>query len=149
MLKQKEIDTFKQILQIMEKRSTCLRLQVAALIIKEGRIISTGYNGTCAGQWECLDIFKDKQYHTDFLEKHHDFSDRNECHAEQNAIAMAAKEGIAVKDCIIITSIMPCCYCAKLIIASGIKEVYYVKEYDRNNFGKELLNKCKIEYIKI
>jgi len=155
--KTKDIETFKQILEIIEKRSSCARLQVGCLLIKNGRIISTGWNGvpskTLAGNSNgiihCSEYFKDRLTEDDFTIKHTDYSAKFEIHAEQNAIAIAAKEGISTKDSVLFTSYCPCSYCAKLIVTVGIKEVYYVEDYDRNDYGKELLTRCGVELIKI
>ena len=146
-LKQKDIDTFKEVLMTFEKRSTCVRLHVAALLIKDGRIISSAYNGVQSKALECKTFFANNP--EKIALDHHDFAEKYEIHAEMNAIAIAAKEGICVKNTVIVCSIVPCCNCGKLIIASGIKEVYYVDEYDRNTFGKNFLLNSNIELYKI
>jgi dCMP deaminase len=142
----KDIITFSEILKIFEKRSSCIRLQVAALIIKDGRIISTGWNGVPSGNVHCKDYFKDKS-----IEKHHEFSELYEIHAEANAISFAAKNGISTKGSSLMCSISPCSNCAKIIIASGIKEIFYLNEYDRNSNNKviEFLknNGIKVEKV--
>jgi len=78
---------------------------------------------------------------------HHKFSEKNEIHAEQNAIGFASRNGLSTKDSDLYISVSPCIYCAKLIWAAGIKNVYYIEEYDRSIEGIEFLNenniKCK------
>jgi len=140
-------NTFSDILKVIEKNSTCKRLQVAAIITKEDRIISMGWNGVAAGQKHCCDIYKDQDIEDPlFLEKHHEFANANEIHAEQNAIAFAARNGISTKDTSIYVSISPCVTCAKLIISAGVKFVYYNELYDRCTTGLDLLRKSNIGF---
>lgn len=148
-MKEKNIITFKKILSIIEERSTCARVQVGALITKDDRVISTGWNGSPAGLEHCIDKFKEIKDEAFFMDIHKDFSERFESHGEQNAIAAAAKNGIALADSTIFTTVAPCTTCAKLIIGAGIKEVYYIREYDRSTYGLELLIKCGIRVQKI
>lgn len=131
--------TFKEILNIIEYRSTCARLHVGALIVKDGRILSTGWNGVLKGLKHCNEIFTniDKQ-----LDEHHRFSEENEIHAEMNAIAFASRNGVSLNGAEIYTSISPCSNCAKLIVASGIKKVYYKTVYNRSTAGLDFLNDC-------
>jgi len=148
-MKEKNIITFRKILAIIEERSTCARVQVGALITRDDRVISTGWNGSPAGLEHCIEKFNDIKNEVFFSDLHRDFSERFESHGEQNAIAAAAKNGIALLDSSIFTTVAPCSTCAKLIIGSGIKEVYYIRDYDRNDYGLELLKKCGIRTQKI
>jgi len=150
MVNDKDIKTFKEVLKVFEKRSTCARLQVAAIIVKDGRIISTGWNGVTSGMMHCNKIFK---YLKDSdREAHHHFSEINEVHSEQNAIAFAAKNGISTDNSVIFISISPCTNCAKSIVACGIKEVYYVNKYDSENSENAIQflknNNIKVQCIK-
>lgn len=142
----KDILTFKKILKVFEQRSTCIRLKVAAIIVKDGRIISTGWNGVPSGMIHCKEYFKDKS-----IENHHDFSEKYEIHSEANAISFAAKTGISTNNSILFVSLSPCVNCAKLIIQSGIKEIYYITKYDNedSNIAIENLLKNNIKVIKI
>lgn len=132
-------EMFKEMVTLISKRSTCLRSKVGALIEKDGRVISIGYNGPASGFPECL---LPTEYHRS-----------NECmgpgctrslHAEMNAIAFAAKAGISVEGATMYCSMSPCINCAKLIINSGIKTVVYLDEY-RDRSGIELLKKAEIQ----
>ena len=143
---------FKKILKDTEEMSTCARVHVAALIVKDGRIISTGWNGVTSGKMHCKDFF----YNLDVVKnmigyaEHHKFSKKNEIHAEQNAIGFASRNGLSAKDSDLYISVSPCVYCAKLIWAAGIKNVYYIEEYDRSTEGIEFLseNNIKCEELK-
>ena len=138
---------YKDILKIIEKSSTCSRLHVAAMIVKDGRIISMGWNGVASGQVHCSDKFSGKEENYDV--KHVKFSTENEIHAEQNAIAYAARSGISTHNADIFVSYSPCDMCAKLIVAAGIKKVYYITEYDRSVTGINFLKNNNIYCEKI
>ena len=73
-------------------------------------------------------------------DEHHRWSLLYEIHAEQNALMMAAKYGIAVNNCVMYTSLQPCNNCLKLIIASGIRHVVFYESYDKSNYSKEVLD---------
>lgn len=135
----------------LQSHSTCKRLKVAALIVKDSRIISMGINGVPSGFAHCCDIFHNVDLTTDDgRAKHLEFSNTHETHAEQNAIGYAARNGIKTNNCDMYVSISPCNACAKLIIAAGIKNVYYLNEYDRPDMsGIIILKQAKINVLKI
>ena len=108
--------------------SKCVSTQVGAVIVKDGRILSTGYNGTPAGFTNCCDHW-DNQYTKD----HHEWSKTYEIHAEMNAIIWAARKGIRIKDASIFVTLEPCSECSKNLIASGIKRIVYEKAYEHTN----------------
>lgn len=101
------------IAHIFAQRSTCNRLHVGAVIARDGRILSTGYNGPAAGMPHC----------------EHDMTAEEPCqvavHAEANAIAWAAREGVATNNAQLYVTHSPCIHCAKLIINAGLTIVYY------------------------
>lgn len=105
---------------------TCSRLHVGAVVSRAGRVLSTGYNGAPAGLDHCF----------------HPEGDTSPCleaiHAEMNAIAFAAKHGMALDNSIMFTTHEPCLACALVISNSGIHEVYFDQEYGRNS-GVDLL----------
>lgn len=119
---------FREFLITLSKRSTCLRGKVGALIVQDGRIVSTGYNGSPRGMKHCLDIGCQIE--------------NGACvrtlHAETNAIAFAARYGIKTDGATLYTSTSPCLNCSKLIINSGITEVVFLQEY-RKHEGTDLL----------
>lgn len=124
--------------------STCTRVKVGAVLSIDDRIIATGYNGVAKGLGHCNDIFTG--YEDDFSNIHHDFSTKNEIHAEQNLISFCAKNGIKTDGATIYITHSPCIHCAKLIIASGIKRVVYNELYDRDQNFMVLFDKLKIMY---
>ncbi len=119
---------FINIAREISKASKCVSKQVGAVIVKNGRILSTGYNGTPAGYTNCCDYW-DNQY----TKEHHEWSKTYEIHAEMNAIIWAAREGICIKDATIYVTLEPCSDCSKNIIASGMKRIVYEKSYEHTN----------------
>lgn len=141
----KEQIVFKKIIEAFKERSTCERIRVSSIIVKDGRVISTGWNGVPSGQIHCTDYFLKKYDKKDpytvitFNDDHREYSHRHEIHAEQNAIAYAARNGIKTEGTTLYVSISPCLDCAKLICSAGIEKVFYFKEYDRDNRGIDFL----------
>lgn len=134
----------------LSKRSTCLRLQTASIIVKNNIVVSVGYNGVPSKQEHCVEYWSkhnpyptlDELKHSEyFYEKHHEWSTIHEIHGEMNAILFAGKNGIPLTDATIYTLYSPCIQCAKAILTSGIKYVYFKELYKRNTDGIELLNK--------
>lgn len=118
------------------QESKCVSKKVGAIIVRDGRIISTGYNGTIPGYDNCNDVFDGDTFDRD---EHHRWSKLFEVHAEQNALMMAAKYGISVNGCVIYTSLQPCNDCLKLIAASGIIAIVYHEKYDKSDYSDEVL----------
>jgi dCMP deaminase len=127
---------FIRVLAELKRESKCVSRQVSALIVKDGRIISTGYNGTLKGAPNCCDAHDKDSFDR---EEHHMWSLMNEIHAEQNAIAVAAKTGISLDGCICYCSLQPCNTCLLLLIQAGIMEIVYVDSYDKCNWSPGLM----------
>jgi len=108
--------------------SKCVSKQVGAVIVKDGRILSTGYNGTPAGYKNCCDHWEGQ-----YTSEHHNWSKTYEIHAEMNAIIWAARKGISIEGATIYVTLEPCADCSKNIIQSGIKRIVYEKSYEHNN----------------
>ncbi|HIP25683.1 MAG TPA: cytidine deaminase [Archaeoglobus profundus] len=137
---------FMELAKVVAKRSTCIRQKVGAIIVKDKRILATGYNGAPSGMDHCLDIGCLRE------ELKVPSGERQELcrglHAEQNAIIQAAKFGISIEGSILYTTHCPCITCAKMIINAGIKKVVYGKEY-ADKRGLELLKEAGIEVVHI
>lgn len=138
---------FMNVAYSIAEMSNCVSHKVGAIIVKDGRIISTGYNGTPAGYLNCCDKFHD--YSTKQREEHHDFSEKFEIHAELNAILCAAKNGMSTNDCSLYCTLQPCNNCLKMICNSGIKEIYYNKVYDKSSIDEEVLNMLNTSGVKL
>jgi|SRR5215471_2996602 len=124
--------------------STCPRKAVGAVIIRDGRAISWGYNGAPPGTPHC-----EVNNHGYLGDPHwelavQDHGCRNATHAEANAICFAAKQGISTDNSILLVGVSPCRECARLIIASGIREVYY-RELYRDQAGVDLLEYAGVQ----
>ena len=118
---------FMEIANVVAKRSNCSRRHVAAVIVKDRHILSSGYNGTPHGTKNCFEGGCPRCSGKVASGTHLD-----EClcvHAEQNAICQAAFHGSAVKGATIYVTISPCLTCAKLIVNAGIEEVVYGGDY--------------------
>ena len=118
---------FMEIAHVVATRANCSRRKVAALIVADRRIISTGYNGTPRGVTNCFEGGCPRCSGTA-----PSGTSLEECicvHAEQNAICQAAYHGISVAGSTIYVTISPCLTCAKLIINAGIREVVYGGDY--------------------
>jgi dCMP deaminase len=142
--------TFMKIAYIISEHSTCVRKQVGAILVKDKRIISIGYNGVISGKMHCCEIFKNIDLHSpEFYKKHGEWSANNEIHSEVNAIIWAAKQGIKIKNSDIFITLSPCINCAKLLVQSSIKNVYYNEIYDRDQSGIAFLktNNINVEQI--
>lgn len=129
---------------LLSKRSSCAKTQQASLIVHDNRIISIGYNGPPSKSINC----SEHENPETVCGKDALGSCLNGIHAEQNAIAFAAKYGVKLSDCEIYITQSPCINCAKLISASGIKKVFYINEY-RLTEGIDFLNKHNVEVKKI
>lgn len=128
-------ETWFDIAHAFAKRSTCYKKKTAAIIVKNNRILSAGYNGVPSGAAHCEDIHMPP-------EDHREWSNRNELHAEMNAILhCSSKEDLRRAE--IYTILSPCIHCAKSIYTVGIAKVIYQKEY-RDTSGIDFLEKCGI-----
>jgi len=137
-MKQKWIDAFMDTAERFAQLSSANRLKVGAVVVKDNRIISIGYNGMPAG-WtnECEEII---QYSDDTTQ----LKTKDEViHAEANAVAKLARDGESGKDGIMFCTHAPCIQCAKIIYGAGIKTVYYRNSY-RDTAGLDFLEKCSI-----
>jgi len=129
---------------LLSQESKCVSKQVGAILVHEYRTISTGYNGTPAGHVNCNQVFDPKNFDR---EEHHKFSLQRELHAEANAIAFAAKHGIATDDSTMYCTLEPCDDCLKLMIAAGVKKAYYLHDYDYADKNNPLRQDIQIEKI--
>jgi dCMP deaminase len=151
-VKQKLIDAYMDVAKRFAQCSTAQRLQVGAVIVKDDRIISIGYNGTPSG-WnnvceECCDGGGPVGAGC-----YHDHCDGPKTkpevlHAEANALTKLARSTESGEGAILFITHSPCIDCAKLIVQSGIREVYYGEVYRRDE-GLEFLSKCGIPVIKL
>lgn len=126
---------FMKLAEVAAEMGTCDRLRVGCVIVKNKRVIATGFNGSVSGQPHCDDVG-------------HLFNDEGRCirtvHSEQNAILQCAKNGIATDGAVAYVTHEPCEYCTKTLIQAGIKKVYFLNSYE-NKYNANFNN--GIEWI--
>ena len=133
---------FMNIAKVVATRANCMKRKVAAVIVKDRRVISTGYNGTPRGARNCNEGGCPR---CNGMAASGTALDECLCsHGEENAITQAAYHGISLKGSTIYTTFAPCLQCTKLIINSGIVEVVYNKDYTLNDRAISLLTECGV-----
>ncbi len=130
------------IAELIARRSTCLRRKVGALIVKDKRIITTGYNGAPAGLKHCAEIGCLREKLKIPPGARHELC--RGIHAEQNAIIQAAIFGLSVAGATIYTTHQPCFICTKMIINAKIREIITRKPYP-DRFAEEMLKEAKVK----
>ena len=120
-------DYFMQIAVLVAKRSTCTRRSVGAIIVKDKRILSTGYNGAPSGIRHCAETGCLRELMKVPSGERHELC--RGIHAEQNAIIQAAYHGVSIRTAALYCTNLPCSICAKMIINAGISEIYYQSGY--------------------
>ena len=144
MIKEKYLGAYMKTARVFAELSTSKRKQVGAVVVKDDRIISIGYNGMPSG-WDnnCEDeighVLDDNEYTVETRLK----TKPEVLHAESNAIAKLAKSTESGDGASMFITCSPCIECAKMIFQSGIKEVFYGEDY-RDDAGVVFLNKCGI-----
>jgi dCMP deaminase len=133
---------FMEIARVVARRSNCVKRQVAAVIVKDRRIISTGYNGTPRGIQNCHEGGCPRC--NSFGESGRDLGECLCSHAEENSITQAAYHGVSIKGATIYTTFSPCLICTKMIINSGIREVVYDAEYSLSRVELGLLEEAGV-----
>ncbi|OGX05805.1 MAG: cytidine deaminase [Omnitrophica bacterium RIFCSPLOWO2_12_FULL_50_11] len=138
---------FMGIAKVVALRSNCVKRQVAAVLVKDRRIISTGYNGTPRGVLNCNEGGCPR-----CNQLTRSGAKLEECycsHGEENAITQAAYHGVNIKDSTIYSTYSPCLLCTKMIINSGIKEVVFNEDYPLAEISVDLLREAGVEVRKI
>jgi dCMP deaminase len=120
-------DYFMQITEVVARRSTCVRRQVGALIVKDTQILSTGYNGAPRRMAHCLDVGCLRDQLGIPSGQRHEIC--RGMHAEQNAIVQAAYHGVSISGGTVYCTHQPCFICAKMIINAGLVRVVYLHGY--------------------
>lgn len=137
-------DFFIKTVLLLSQESSCVSKKVGAIIVKDNRIISMGYNGTPSGFENCNMHFNEDKFDR---EEHHIWSNKYESHAELSCLLFSVKNGINISNSEMYVTMHPCDQCIKNIIQSGIKTIYYLYQYDKNTVGNELLKNIKIECL--
>lgn len=134
---------FMTITRQVAERSTCSRAKVGAVIVRDKNILATGYNGAPAGMPHCIDVGC-----LIYQSRTPDGEIEENCfrtiHAEINAIAQAAKNGSSIKDASIYITHTPCIHCLKVLVNTGIKEIYYESAYKLHTL-REILAHTRVQ----
>jgi dCMP deaminase len=139
---------FMKLASDLAQRSHCIKAQVGAVLVKDTRIISIGYNGPPAGTHNC-----DEEWPEVGCPRDSKGSCSLALHAEENAILFAAKNGSQLEGATLYTTLSPCISCARLIFSSGIKKVYFQKSYAEykglaSDEGVDFLRKFGVKVLK-
>jgi dCMP deaminase len=126
---------FKEIVQVTAKRSSCERLNVGCILVRDNRIIAQGYNGFLSG-CEHKSIVRDGH-------------EQATVHAEQNALCDCAKRGISCDNSIAYITHYPCIICTRLLLASGIRSIKYINDYKNDELVLYFCNQIGATITKI
>lgn len=128
-------DYFAKIVEVTAERSSCERLHVGCILVKDNRIVSQGYNGFLPG---CP--------HKSVVRNNHE---QATVHAEQNALCDCAKRGVSCAESIAYVTHYPCIICSRLLLAAGIKEIKYLHDYKNDELVKVFADQLKVPIVKI
>ncbi len=137
---------FAEIADLVSSRSTCLRNQVGAVLVKDGQILSTGYNGAPRGLPHCSEVGCLRERLGVPPGERHELC--RGLHAEQNAIIQAAYHGVSVRGAILYCTTRPCSICTKMLINAGIEEIIYIEEYD-DKLAAELVKEAGLKIRRV
>jgi dCMP deaminase len=135
---------FIEIAHLVKTRATCPRRQVGAVIVRDRRILATGYNGAPRGLSHCPENGHLNDFPQGCMRAGHCI---RSLHAEQNALLQAAMIGVACEGATMYVSCQPCNMCAKMIINAGISKVIYEGDYP-DDFSVELFKDAEVELIR-
>ncbi len=136
---------FMSIAEKVAKRSTCLRRHVGAILVKDKRILTTGYNGAPTGIKHCAEVGCIRQNASIPSGERHELC--RGLHAEQNAIIQAAYHGISIAGSTLYCTNKPCVICSKMLINAGIVKIFYEKEYD-DSLADQMITESGIEIVR-
>jgi dCMP deaminase len=134
------------ITKMVAKRTTCLRRGVGAVLVKDKRILATGYNGAPAGLKHCEEVGCLRENESIPSGTRHELC--RGLHAEQNVIVQAAYHGIAIGGATIYCTNKPCVICSKMIINAGIKQIYYDEGYN-DPLADQMLVEAGLEIVRL
>ncbi|WP_300667193.1 cytidine/deoxycytidylate deaminase family protein [Desulfoluna sp.] len=137
---------FMDITELVAKRSTCTRRAVGAVLVKDKRVLATGYNGAPSGVRHCSETGCIREQLGVPSGERHELC--RGVHAEQNAIVQAAYHGVSINGSTLFCTNLPCSICAKLLINAGVRRIYYKSGY-ADAMSKEMLNEADIEVIQV
>jgi dCMP deaminase len=137
---------FLEVAKLVAKRATCLRRSVGAVLVKDKRVLATGYNGAPSGLKHCIEIGCMRQKLKIPSGQRHELC--RALHAEQNALIQASLYGICVKGSTLYATNQPCVICAKMLINAGIKDIVVAEGYP-DKMAADFLKEAKIKVRRI
>lgn len=137
---------FCSIAQLVAQRSTCTRRKVGAILVRDKRVVATGYNGVPSGIRHCAEVGCLRAKLNVPSGERHELC--RGLHAEQNAIIQAATHGVSIIGCDLYCTNMPCSICAKMLINAQIRRIFYGEGY-ADPLGEEMLAEAGIELIQL
>lgn len=137
---------FMDIAALVAKRATCLRRAVGAVVVKDRRILATGYNGAPSKVRHCAETGCLRQQMGVPSGERHELC--RGIHAEQNAIIQAAYHGASIKGGTLFCTNLPCSICAKMLINAGIVRIVYKEGYS-DPLSREMLAEAQVELLKL
>ncbi|BCS98021.1 cytidine deaminase [Desulfoluna limicola] len=137
---------FMDITELVAKRSTCTRRAVGAVLVKDKRVLATGYNGAPSGIRHCAETGCLREQRGVPSGERHELC--RGAHAEQNAIVQAAHYGVPINGATLFCTNLPCSICAKLLINAGVKKIYFKSGY-ADEISEEMLSEANIEVIQV
>lgn len=140
-------EIYMELAEKLARRSHCVKAQVGAVLTKDTRIVSLGYNGPPAGTHNC-----DEEWPGEGCARDSKGSCSLALHAEQNAILYATRNNVSMQDATLYVTLSPCIACARVIFTTGIKKVFYRDSYARfkglpNDEGVDFLRRFGVEVI--
>ncbi len=133
-----------EIAALVSSRSTCLRRQVGAVLVRDKHIIATGYNGAPRGVSHCMEVGCLREKLGIPSGERHEMC--RGTHAEQNAIIQAALHGVSTDGATLYCTHQPCILCAKMLINAGVEKVVFQGKYP-DGLALELMNEASIEMV--
>jgi len=137
---------FMELTSVVAKRSTCLRRNVGAILVKERRVLATGYNGAPSGLGHCAEVGCIRERHEVPSGERHELC--RGLHAEQNAIIQAALHGTSIDGAILYCTHQPCVLCAKMIINAGVKRIVFAGSYP-DELSTNMLKEAGVELTEV
>jgi dCMP deaminase len=141
-------DIYMELAENLARRSHCVKAQVGAVLTKDTRIVSLGYNGPPAGTHNCDEVWPEEGCPRD---------SKGSCslalHAEQNAILYASKNNVSIEGATLYVTLSPCIACARVIFTTGIRKVFYLHSYAdfkglKRDEGVDFLEKFGVEVVR-
>ncbi len=137
---------FMEIAKVVAKRSTCLRRQVGAILVRDKQILATGYNGSPKNLEHCQTKGCLRQELGIPSGQRHEIC--RAVHAEQNAVIQAAVNGVSIKNAILYCTNFPCSICAKILVNAEVKKIYIADDY-QDDLSKQILQEAGIDVVKL